>query len=105
MPASEVCWFDYKSSRLVNLSTSAGRRGRPWYRRIVVSGPVPKVLIRGIGPTLSRFGVKTRSPILSQYHDPPTPSSRSTHWGAASNTTDIAAASATVGVCASRVIE
>lgn len=101
----EIYEFDRRSSRLVNLSTrlTVGAEAAVGIAGIVVSGPVPKkLLIRGIGPTLSRFGVQDplADPVLSIIGPANAIIAVNDNWGAASNATDIAAASATVGAFA-----
>lgn len=90
------------SARLVNLSSRliVGADAAAGIAGFVVSGPGPKkLLIRGIGPALARFGATSvlADPVLTVSDPAGTVVAANDNWSAASNAAEIAAAATTVG--------
>ena len=100
--------FVSAGSRLVNLSARSlvGTGGAITIAGFVIEGPagIPKqVLIRGVGPTLSTFGVTgvLARPSIALYNSTSgTAIDSNTGWGSGSNPAAIAAATAQVGAFA-----
>ena len=91
------------SARLVNISarTQVGTGGSVLIAGFVVQGNAPKqLLIRGVGPTLSAFGVTgvLADPLLTLYRDgSASPIQQNDNWLAATNVAQIGLKSALVG--------
>jgi len=90
------------SARLVNLSSrlTVGVDAAAGIAGFVVSGTGPKkLLIRGIGPALARFGVASAlaDPVLTVSGPAGTVIAANDNWSAAGNATDIATAATTAG--------
>jgi hypothetical protein len=96
----EVYEYDDAASRMLNLSTRMRvAQGTPAISGFVVSGPVPKrVLMRAVGPGLTRFGVATAlpNPRLTLMNSDGAVVAANDDW-ADSSAADIAAASAAAG--------
>ena len=102
---AEIYDADTTAPRLVNLSSRllVGTGEQVAIPGIVVSGGTPKkLLIRGIGPTLSLFGVQNPlvDPVLTVIGSGGAAIATNDNWGTAANAADIAATSASVGAFA-----
>lgn len=95
------------TSRLVNISSRAyvGTGANLEIAGFVVSGPpgsTEQVLVRGIGPALSQFGVGgvLANPVLTLYDSAGSQLATNTGWSTAPNSPEIAAAAAAAGAFA-----
>lgn len=95
------------TSRLVNISSraSVGTGANLEIAGFVVSGPpgsMEKVLVRGVGPTLSQFGVGgvLANPVLTLYDSAGSQLNTNTGWSTAPNASEISAAATTTGAFA-----
>ena len=83
-------------------ASSSGQGAAVAIPGIVVSGATPKkLLIRGVGPTLSVFGVQNplADPALTVIGAGNVTVATNDNWGTAANAAEIAATFATVGAC------
>ncbi len=91
--------------RLVNLAvrSTAGGNGGPLIMGFAVgAGPAPALLVRGVGPTLSAFGVggTLADPVLTVFGSNGAVLAGNDDWGNAGNSPQIAAAGAQAGAFA-----
>jgi hypothetical protein len=95
--------FFFNTPRLINVSalTQAGAGSDTLIAGFAIAGSAPKsVLVRGIGPALSGFGVggALADPKLEVYSsDATTPIAVNDDWGAAPNSADVARVAVAVG--------
>jgi len=92
------------ATRLINISTRAqvGTGGNILIAGFVVSGPpgsTEPVLVRGVGPGLTQFGVTgiLNQPVLSLYNSSGQMLATNTGWNTNANASQIAAAATTTG--------
>ena len=106
MEAYDAATSPASTARFVNLSarTQVGSGGAVLIAGFVISGNVPKqVLIRGVGPTLTGFGVGgvLADPLLSLFRQGTTTAlQQNDNWSTATNAAQISPACAQVGAFA-----
>ena len=95
------------ATRLINISSRAfvGTNANIEIAGFVISGPpgtTEQVLVRGVGPTLSQFGVTgfLTQPVLTLFNSAGNQVATNTGWNSASNAAQIAAAFTTTGAFA-----
>lgn len=107
VPPSQGTSSAGSGARLVNISSRAyvGTGANLEIAGFVVSGPsgsTEQILVRGVGPTLSQFGVDgvLANPVLTLYDSTGKQLGTNTGWGTASNAAEIESASTAAGAFA-----